>query len=536
MAEDKKNQTQPPLTKLSRAELTKLIEYGTKMYTSFDPNNTNTILSNLTDSPRVPSKDSVAKALTTYTEKTSSDLLQSYSDFIESYDPLMSGVVNYLAGLLSYDMSYVCDNDYMTQKEFESTSYQNDVRRRNRFLDKFNYKEEFYKITKNVLRRGVYYTYLRCANENLRETPLKLNAKNIKYTIQPMPQDICTLDGSINGILVYSADMNYFNNPNVDINLYPDIFKKYFENVYTLNPNDKNPYKPSAPLKKRKGVYSTQVQTSPIDGAWCFKWDTSTMAITPYLSNLIMGSLDNDTIHKLQTDKNMISAYGLLVGDIPLNTKSKGAIQSDPFTINLETAIDLMYLVKQGLDKNIQSVMMPTEGTKFHQYQDYNEQMSNNSNKEFAGKAVSASGLLYSSEKSNQTEIQAQIMNDYTLISNLYRQYEQFLMYHINRKMSKYTWKISMNGSTQSFIREQHKKNILETSALGLVPNLSMWSTIVGVEPQDYERSLREAKYGGLGDVLTSLQSVHTATANDRGAPQKDESDLADGGEVARDY
>ena len=69
-----------------------------------------------------------------------------------------------------------------------------------------------------------------------------------------------------------------------------------------------------------------------------------------------------------------------------------------------------------------------------------------------------------------------------------------------------------------------------------LVPNISILSTIIGIEPQDYERALREARYGGLTDLLTSLQSVHTANAQSQGAPTKDDSDLKDGGEVAREY
>lgn len=520
-------------TRLSNKQLTYLIQKATELYSTFNPFGANSVLNDLADNPKVPTKDKMAEALATYNKKESSENLQAYLDFMEVYDPLVNKIIDYLCGLLSHDISYVCKNDYMLPEEYKSDKYKEDVKRRNMILDAFNSKEEFANITRNVLKRGIYYVYLRGNSDALSESPLQLNKKDISYTIQEMPQNKCIKGKTINGVPTYDIDMNYFNNVNVDINGYPPIFKTYLDRIYDTT-NQK--YNPSAPLNKRKGVYSTWVQTSPFDGAWYFKWDTSNNNIVPPLSNIIMQCLDNDTVSKLQMDKDMISAFALIVGDMPLNNKQKGAVTPNAFAIEPEVAIDLMTLVKKGLKRNIQAVMMPTEGSKLYQYQDYNENMANNSNKITAGKSVSASGVVYSTEKSNMAELQAQITNDYIMMSKLYNQYETFLNFYINRKMEKYHWRFKLWGSTQTFIRDIHKKNILETASLGLVPNISILSTIIGIEPQDYERALREARYGGLTDLLTSLQSVHTANAQSQGAPTKDDDDLKDGGAVAREY
>ena len=81
-----------------------------------------------------------------------------------------------------------------------------------------------------------------------------------------------------------------------------------------------NNYIPSNPLNKRDGSWSYIVQTSPDEGAWGFSYDTSTYTHVPPLASFMKDTLLNDEIKKLQYDKDMISAYGILVGEIQLKT------------------------------------------------------------------------------------------------------------------------------------------------------------------------------------------------------------------------
>lgn len=70
--------------------------------------------------------------------------------------------------------------------------------------------------------------------------------------------------------LLWDFDMNYFLQPGVDIDGFDPAFKKYYNNVFGDNQNPWH-YIPTNPLDSREGIFATWTQTSPDDGAWCFK-------------------------------------------------------------------------------------------------------------------------------------------------------------------------------------------------------------------------------------------------------------------------
>jgi len=549
-----KKKKDEPLEEISANRVYDVIQMANKIYTKpsmyFDASLLNNNLSTLVDDPLIPTEAGLESALNSYTDKNSSELLQSYNDFMEVYDVFIQKIIDYLSNLLSFDLTWACRNDYMTEEDYKSKDFKEDSIRRNRFLDTLRVKEEFPKILKNVIKRGGFFVYLRGSKDDMSDKPMILNDSELNYAIQPMPQEYCTLESLYKDGLLWNFDMSYFNRAGTSVKAYPPIFEKYLDKVYDTSMQKE--YNPNAPLNKRNAVSTTKVQTSPDDGAWYFKWDSSNLAVVPYLSNMILQCLDSKAVSALQKDKDIIGASAMIIGDMPINNKQQDSKKSDMFAIQPETAITFMELVKRGLKKNINAIMMPTEGSKLYQFQDYNKEMSNNKNKETAGKGVSASGLIYSSEKSSQSETYAQISNDFALVSRMYRQFEAFLNFYVNRKMKKYKWNFTFVGSNQPYLREQHKKNIMEASALGFVMNESMWSTLVGIPPQDYIRSMQEAKYGALQDNLVSLQSIHTTNNQNQetlpnktkevapipsaGAPLKDEGNIKDSGSEAREY
>lgn len=520
---------------LTENEVYDVIKMASRIYTNpsfYDPSLLNNNLSALVNDPSVPKSQDVQRNLANYTNKGSSEMLQSYNDFMEVYDVFIQKIVDYLTGLLSFDVYWAIRNS-MSPSDYKSKEYINDTKRRDKFLDNFNYKEEFSKVLKNVIKRGVYFVWLRGTKEAMSNSPISVTGADLHYALQPLPQKYCKISELYNGGMLFDIDMSYFNQAGTDINGYAPIFKEYLNRVYDNVPDN---YIPTAPLNKRKGASTTWAQTSPVDGAWCFKWDTSNLAIVPYLSNMIMNCLDNNTITKLQMDKDIMGASALIIGDMPLNNKQKGATTSNAFAIKPETSMTFMELVKKGLKRNINAVMMPTENSKLYQYQDYNENMADLNNKALAGKGVSASGLIYSTDKSSQAEIEAQILNDYTLVSKLYNQFETFLNFYVNRKTSKYKWNFHFTGSNQTFIQKAHKDSIMALINVGVTPSASVLSTVVGIPPHDFERILKEARYGGMDDMLMQLNSIHTSNNKESGAPTKDSSDLSDGGSIARDY
>ena len=80
--------------------------------------------------------------------------------------------------------------------------------------------------------------------------------------------------------------------------------------------------------------------------------------------------------------------------------------------------------------------------------------MYDNRLKTTAGKGASTSSMVYSSDKSSQSEIEAQIMNDFMFVEKMYRQFENMLNYYGNKKTKIYKFSCKFSGCTQPMIRE----------------------------------------------------------------------------------
>ena len=153
------------------------------------------------------------------------------------------------------------------------------------------------------------------------------------------------------------------------------------------------------------------VQTSTNDGAYCFKIDDETLFIKPPLISLFKTLLTNEEIKDLQKDKDILSAYYLLAGEIgTMTTKSGDRANQTKFTP--EVLGDLLSYVTSGLKRNVKPVAMPVENIRGWQYNDQNPNMYNNKLKESSAQGVSASKLIYNTDTSSQSVIQNAILSD----------------------------------------------------------------------------------------------------------------------------
>lgn len=524
-------------SQLTKSEVFDVMKMATRIYTkdirgSFNTDISNANLKELNGGTSIPTLEGVDKSLANY--KNNEKKLQRYCEFMEIFDSLFKNIITWYSGLLSFDLEIVCDNNY--DHDYTNEDYLSDKKRFHKFIKSFNYEYYFPIVLHKCLIRDTYFTWFRTSEgtiDNEVEQEVYKIKKMPKYALQTMPQEFCTITEEWDKGFLYDFDMEYFNQYGVSIKGYDPIFRKYINRVYDNYGND---YKIGQPLNKRNGISNTKVQTSPEYGAWVFKLDSSTATITPFLCSMINTCLDDKFVEKLQKDKDMLSAYALVVGEIPLKDKQAGAKQSDALALDGDTLMRFMELVKQGLQKNINAVAVPTKSPKLYQFQDYNEKMYDNRLKTTAGKGASTSSMVYSSDKSSQSEIEAQIMNDFMFVEKMYRQFENMLNYYGNKKTKRYKFSCKFSGCTQPMIRDKINKNFRETASIGFVPNVSSWAKLFNMNPVDFEHSLEEAKYGNLQDLLVPLISIHTmkSTNNNGGRPESD--DLSESGAVARDY
>lgn len=490
----------------------------------------------INNNPAKPTYDKLAKAL----ESAPYDYnaLSSYSEFMEIWDALYAKTLRYFEGLLAFDLSYQCVN-VKNPSEYKSQEYRDDIRRVNKFLDRFDYKSEFRKIVKELMRKETSYVWFRDSQDI--SSPIDLEEKikkTEKFGLQIMPDRYCILTGYFNsGQLLYDFNMNYFLNATVDIDLFAPALKKKFIEVFD---SKENTYNPSAQLDVRTGEYATWVQTSPIDGAWAFKFDLSNFRQVPPLANLMKGCLDKEDAQALQKDKNMISAYLVLAGEMGMMSTEKSGNKADQFKINPLTMGKFMALVNQGLKNNVKPIALPLEDIHGWQFTDSNTNMVENQEKITAADGASATTLIYTSDKMSQFELENAIYSDYCFMKPLYNQFNQFLNFYVNRKTVKYKFEFFFDGLDRQWDREKRQTALRNYADKGIVLDSTMWASAFGIKPQAFQRSIECAHNSDFVDNLTMLLNANTmknsGEESQSGAPEKDTLDKSDKTEEVQDY
>lgn len=484
----------------------------------FTPDLLHNLMVDLNVNPTEATYDKIVKALNQ--AKNSAPELQGYSEWMEYNDMLYKRTLRYYANMLSFDYYYTSN---CPQQDMSKKAYQDDKAIVEKFMRSFDYKAEFSNMLIEMLRRETVFTWLRTTNGTMSEDNEINTTKASKYTLQIMPQKYCKSVGYFekSGIL-YDFDMNYFLKAGVDIEGFDPTFMTKYKEIFT--DGGINNYDPQNPFNKRNGTFAYWVQTSPDDGAWVFKMDTSNFNSVPFLAPLLQNVINDREMAALQKNKNIISAYALLIGELKMLDKQQSGNVKDAFAIDPKTLGYFMQLVKQGLQDSIKVGAMPTENAKLYQYQDYVPDMSVIQNNASANLGVGASKLIYANEKMSQSESEAAIMNDFMTMAKIYPQFSHFLEFFINKKTRKYQFHFVFKGSPYIFERQQRQKEISDLADKGIVLGTPAWACAYGYDPFDFDRLLDQAKGENFTDKLTQLISIHTASGSNesKGRPLKD--------------
>ena len=429
------------------------------------------------------------------------------------------------ANALSFDLQVTCKNAY-TESDYQSDEYKKDRQTVDNFLTNFDYKKEFYNVLLNVLKRDTYFTWFRKTKTG--------NRGKMKFALQIMPQDYCMLTGYFEKGLLWSLNILYYMQPGVDLNGFdPSITKTYLRALETIDS-----YVPSAPLNDRKGSYAMWADVSPLDGAWAWKFDTSSFANNPFLSPYVANVLRSDEIGELQYNKDLIAASGILAGEIKLFDSAKSGTKANQFAIDPKTLGTFMSLVKKGLQSTIKAVAVPLENIKFFQFEDKNPNSYTNELTTTAGIGTGISRVIYSSDKMSNAELEAALNEVYQTMKPMYAQFNNFLDFYVNQMTSKYKFKFEFVGSNYQFERDARFDKMMKMADKGLVLNSSAWASAVGMNPVTFDRMLAESKYTGWIDKYSTLMlNANTSSYKDNegGRERKNARDLTESGEASRE-
>lgn len=511
--------------KLSKNDLQDIIDFSAGLMAVdnfYSPFLSNQLLTNLNNNPRLPNAEAVKKALNDY--KNSGADLQGFVEFASAFDMIFKRTLYSYANALSFDLQITCKNAY-TKGDYESEEYKKDRQTVDNFLTNFDYKKEFYNVLLNVLKRDSYFTWFRKTKSG--------NRGKMKYVLQIMPQDYCMLTGYFEKGMIWSFNILYFNQVGVDLGLWdPTLVKKYADTFH-----GEKPYVPSAPLDKRDGIYAMWMDTSPNDGAWAWKWSTDNFANNPFLAPYVANVLRSDEVGELQYNKDLISAAGILAGEIRLFDSAKSGTKANQFAIDPKTLGAFMQKAANGLKNTTKLAAMPLENIKFFQFEDKNPNSYTNELTTTAGIGTGISRVIYSSDKMSNAELEAALNEVYQTMKPMYAQFNNFLDFYVNQMTSKYKFKFEFVGSNYQFERDARFDKMMKMADKGLVLNSSAWASAVGMNPVTFDRMLAESKYTGWIDKYSTLMlNVNTtAQSNEGGRPRQSGTSLTESGEASRE-
>lgn len=468
----------------------------------FTPSLLHQNLINLNNNPETPTYDNIVKALKN--AKNSVQKLQSYQEWMEFAEITFKRLIEYYANILAFDLSYTCIN-VKDKSEYNSAKYKKDKKKVEEFLTHFNYKQEFLKTVRQMVRSETAFYWLRNNGD----------ASNPLYTLQLMPQEYCLITGAWEKGYLYDFNMNYFLHPGVDINGYDDVFKDFMSAMYGEGKTIYD-YNPSNQFDKRTGTFAFWTQTSPIymknglpSGAWVFKLDDSTFSDVPMLAAVMRDAIMNIPTRKLQYDKDALGAYAYLIGEIKmLKANEANSTAFDP--VRLGT---LLQIVKNAIDKHIVVGAMPAEENEWYQFKDENTTMAETQYKTTLATGASASRILYASDKMSQEEIRNAILADYNVMKKVYTQFNNFLDFYVNQLTKHYKFKFMFDGSTYGFEREWRKDGIMKLAQTGIVLNETAFASAFGYDPVMFGYMLKETSgENSWMENLSSLQSIFTTS------------------------
>lgn len=424
--------------------------------------------------------------------------LKKVHQYLMNFSMFYKRIINYLATILTFDYVLIPMN-IISNEEAKSAAFKRSYKKTLDWLEKFKLKEELINIMKAVIGEDAAYYYLRENNETI--------------TLQRIPTDYCKIISRTELGFQYAFDLTYFNNPGVNI----DNFAPEFKEAY-------------AEYLRGKNVSLNWVILDP-EKAWCFKFDENTAVVTPPLSGLFIDALEITEFKALIKTRTVLDAIMLLCMKIPM--KSDKDAKKNEFLIDLNTATKFHKLVKSNLPAdgfNLVTSPMSIESIKLE---------GGESRKDIIGfaessfyKSAGIPSLLFESDKKvGSVGLDYSSKTDESFVIHMYRQFERFLNFNINKVSGKYKFHVWMPDIT-IFNRKEKAELFLKQAQSGYSKTLV--ACAMGMTPQDFiNLNLLENSLEFL-DNMKVLPSSHTQNSSEGGRPLKPDNELETKGEESR--
>lgn len=517
--EDTKNQNPVPEEEhISEEQVIDILEFANSYYNGltarsgysgsqiYTPYMTNERLSQIGLRPESQTKQSLEQSFMSpiANQKT----LVGYSEFLKLTDMVSKRAMLYMGNLPSFDYTFVPVNINDTS-DMETEEYKQDIAKVREFCYRFDARGQFSYVGRRMIESEAFYAIFRDDGEN--------------FAFQELPRDYCTITGrNTDWGFMFDFDMGWFLQQGLSIDQYPPQFKKMWKRVFgDLDSLAK--YNPANGLKKRKGKFSTWVQTSPLPeygGFVCFKFNSDNYSTIPYIAPMFSDAINKPLMRTLQTNKNIISAQKILVGLIPLLKDQKSGQVANSLAVKPNMVANFLGLLKQGLSDAIKVGAVPFTDVKDVSFEDTNKSLYSDYNSDLSKQAGVTGSLIYGSERPTATEIQYSSQIDSMIATSIYAPLARWMSSYVNTLTGKYKFKFFFEGNKYEHSRKERLENAMKLANMGIVLPQKI-AAAVGMDIFQLQDQIMMGKSTGFKDMLYLLPNANTANlGGEVGRPQ----------------
>lgn len=471
------------------------------------PDAVNQAMKNINMNPVQATVSDIEEALSK--PKESEMILRDYAMALENQNMYYKRLIRYFSDLPAFNMSFYCYN-IKDDAEYKSEEFKNDLAVLEEFCERFDAKEEFKTVIRQLLRQGVFYCVLRDEGK--------------KYVLQELPANFSQITGKFDYGLLFDFNFDWFiSNYGVDINMYPPIFKKMYKTVFK---NVSQRYNPAKDLDHRTGSYAYWHQTSPNDGFWAWKINPEITTLIPYFAPLMPDIALEPIIRGLQTDKYFIEASKIIAGIIGFNKNNKSGNVANQINITPTALGKFLGVARKGINKQIGLMALPVDDIKAIDFETREKNSLDEYTKNLANLSTSSSSVLLDNGKLNvhQSKLASTIDNNF--VKSMYPMFANFIEFFVNRKTSHYKFKIMFNDFNTIDDYERRRETAEFLAGKG-IPNWEIFARLNDMNIFEFKKhvELENCLLDGINDKFIQLQNLYTQSKNQVGRPRVQNTD-----------
>lgn len=440
--------------------------------------------------------------------------LRKLSYMFYNYISIYRRQIEFRSTVLDFDwepIPYKKDGKDITHAEFTSNTYKRDYAAMAKFFNSFNVKREFEKSLFNMMLYDTYYTSVRTYEDHI--------------YLQELPSSHCIIDSESYLGYLYSFDLSYFTNSGIDINAYSPALRRKFSEVVN---SKQATYNPNLPQRNGSWVYWHPMHP---DDSWVFKFNDKFAGSIPPLIDMLTDYSKLDKFKELEEKKKELEAYKVIFATVPRLVNNKSGNRVDDFAISSDELGKFVSAVKQTLGVDFKAA--PLENFKSFDFAPgatENDLLETEIKNMLLQSGLSES-ILTGGNNVSSINLYKSVIGE--SMKNLYRQFEAFCEYQINRMTKKYCFKINFVGTI--FDREERRKASNEDMERGIITPAIFSSR--GIQLTDANNVANMMYSMGFPNNFRPIQTASTMASTEKqsaGRKALDDDQLTDSGEQTR--